>query len=233
MIVRNYELNLLHRLLLAKRVKIETARYVKAKYRSDERENVEYLGGDRVFELDEEAKAKGFYQDGVSYLDIVSEKAFVSIPKNEKEQVFKDVMALELNLEKSAEVFLKNLYGDNYKDHNFDQLEAAEQPIQIKTRNPITPEIKSASKVPNDPSDKLDVGLKQETDLEPIEVRNAAEKAAKMTINAGNKDLLKQKMVQGKNKMQRFQKAMDRRDSANGVKKTNSEPDVDQMYFKR
>lgn len=218
--VRLYEVNLFKKLLIEKRVKVEVAKKIREQRKFSQTEDLnQMIGQDEILkeeitvigddkdleELDIQVKEKGYYHNGVSYLEIVNERAFSSIPKEEKEKAFKIIMEAEIDIEKATETFLKNLYKDDTKNNE-------------------------KAKVVIDQTDNIDVGLKEEDTLESCEVKNAAEVASKMdiVINSG-KDLVTEKKVQNKKKLERYHNALDRRNSF--LKNRKSSEDLDEMFF--
>ena len=196
--VRLYEINLLKKLLIEKRVKTEVMRNIRNKKKFVETEDMNKISEDGIFreevsvlgdsfQFDNQLKDLGFYHNNVSYLEIINEKAFSSIPKEEKERAFKSVMECGIDVEKATETFLKNLYKDNKKTTeksedktSFDKATIGEQVKNLK--------------VDLTESDTFDEKLNVNEN-----VKNAAKSASKMNIviNSG-KDLTSQ--IQKRNK---------------------------------
>lgn len=228
--VRKDETDLLRKLLLEKRVRTEVIRGIRENRTNEDaaraglspegilREEEAIIGADEQLDIiDESIKKKGFYHDHVSYLDIVEEKAFTSIPKNEKEAVFDEVMTMALDIKAATKVFLNDLYKDDKKEGNGTEgQDKGQQPIETHARLAKT----------------------DRQGLEPLEdAKLAAEKASKMNIGEtiNKPDLLDTKKQENDEKVKRYYEALDRRNMVIKPKEekqpeAEAETDVDELH---
>jgi hypothetical protein len=225
-IVRDFEVNILKANILKKRKETEIYRYIKATKKNQEdnvqvmtedgilKESSSYLGNDEeVDKLDEELKSKGYFHDGISYHEIFSQRGFCSIPKVEKQKVFDEMMSLKLDIKNEADLFLKNLYSDNNSQEANKTNQIVDPIGNMDLQNKMS--LQSSNESTND---------------DQTSFKNAAQKAANMNVSVQEKDLIKEKSREEKEKKYRIQKMLEVRNQVLKVEEKQSE-DLDQMIF--
>lgn len=121
-LVRDSELEFLKKFLREKRTQVLVEREV-FKRQGTKFDSVDVLENEVLKIQLEEDKKKGFFFEDFSYLEIVRMRDFVTIPKNEKEKAFEEVMQEEINIDLEVEHFLKNLSNDSKHDENVSEKE--------------------------------------------------------------------------------------------------------------
>ena len=239
-IVRDYELSILKDNLLRKRKEVEIYKYIKKTRNLSQsdtinqtiikdgilREESSIVGDDdQINKLNEETREGGYFYNGVSYAEVMDQRGFNSIPKVEKERIFNEVMTAELDIKSEADVFLKNLYTD--KDNKDSRSIETDQPI-----NTIGSQKQVIVETPDGPQ-VIEVGLKEEDKFEESEIdhKSAAEKAAHMNVSVDEKDLILEKNKREKEKNQRIQNVLEKRNQIVQTKNDNDNEDLDQIIF--
>jgi len=112
--VRDYEFSVLRKMLLERKIKSETTALFRKAQEYSKVENMNLaLSSDGIYheeastigeesfdqKVAAEVKSEGFFHEGISYADIVRDKFFGSIPKDEKIRYFEAVMAEKLDIE--------------------------------------------------------------------------------------------------------------------------------------
>jgi hypothetical protein len=249
-LVRQHEENLLKKLLVKRRVETEVRRSVRKrnslslnvdKTNLDEygifKEEVIEIGDDKQIEvMDSEVKQKGFYCDGVSYLDIMREKAFYSIPQDEKIKIFEEVMKAELDIEKATDVFLKNLYKDKKSNVDDEKTDIRQSESTLNGNTQSLPQEHDSKSLNDSGDDKIVVELREEStfdeNIESLEKNEkdafklAAVKASKMDLKIKEKDLIQERKRKQKQINENFNSALERRNEA-----IQNSTESDQMFF--
>ena len=111
-VIKQQNINKLKMMLYERRKNTLIARKMK---QSQNIEDEEILGG-----LDEIPQGE-FCYEGVDYSDLINYKYLILIKPEEKQQIFKEVMNLEINIEKEIAEFQKSLY-QNHNDEDIDSI---------------------------------------------------------------------------------------------------------------
>ena len=197
-IVRDYEIDILKKMLYQRRLKSEIStelRKTRDLAIADDMNTTLSLGKDGIYHdqatvigsddidarLAKEIEKDGFCYNGNSYADAVNDKFFAAIPQDEKIAAFNEVMSWQINIK--AEVCA-------YLDKNVTK-EEKEYYQQILDKKPMDTITKPIEVVRSDSSDipvKSDDTFKQEiyfeeTEEEMIKKESAAYKAARMQID--------------------------------------------------
>jgi len=209
-IIREECMNSLYKNLIDRRKKIliEKEAFKKRNLSTDVFEN------EQTKKEDEELKKKGYYCEGISYLEIINRKEYMILSKKYKLQTFEKAMTEKLDIEKDVENFLKslsklpNIIEDDVEHQNDLDVGETKEPAVI-----------GASHNEADSSNKAQSIY-----------RNAAERAASMKIHVEPVNLLDQK----KEKNNRISDALEARKNMKSFEKKDiSEEDesLDVMRF--